>query len=406
MARQFTDFEVPDEDKIYYVGSIGCTGWTFLMKLVIMSPNSTLAMKYIRLIVSLDPTQINIRNEKGWTPLMLACKWTNILEDTECIQLFLDNGADVNCKCSKGETVLMKLISSNTDYDTFLKIVDCGADLNIRNQHGATILHLMCMSEYDNLYPMIELVLKNGVNVNEQDFHGKTPLFYFLARGNIDDEMILDLLLTFGADVNTQDINMISTITLLCDQNEEYFDVITKLHKHGANVNLASDSGQTALMMSSKWSPTLTTLLINCGADIEKTDDNNMTALHYSIMFSRIDCIKILMEHGADININPRTNSIIYHLIVKKQKYETVDYLMTVGLNPDNGGSILINLCRENEIHKIPMVTLTNLIRISDLSLRDKKGNTAYDYYLKIGTDISIMDMLNSVNITKSARNI
>ncbi|KAG5176756.1 ankyrin repeat-containing domain protein [Tribonema minus] len=85
---------------------------------------------------------------------------------------------------------------------------------------------------------------------------------------------------------------------------EERSAVITaELLRLGANVNAAwAPRGITPLMLAA--CPTVVDHLLVHGADVSARDRSDMTCLHYSARFGRLNIIKIMLEHGADPNIN------------------------------------------------------------------------------------------------------
>lgn len=72
-------------------------------------------------------------------------------------------------------------------------------DLNSHDNNGWTLLHY---AVYDEDYELVELLLKNGVNINLQINRGMTPL---ILATRYENEEIIKLLLSYGADVNIKD---------------------------------------------------------------------------------------------------------------------------------------------------------------------------------------------------------
>jgi len=68
-------------------------------------------------------------------------------------------------------------------------------DVNDTNQHGIRPLELAIGNDH---YPVVEILLANGAEVNQPDLHGNYPLHDAVVRP--DNERIIELLLANGAD--------------------------------------------------------------------------------------------------------------------------------------------------------------------------------------------------------------
>ena len=53
------------------------------------------------------PDKVNLKNEDGWTPLMVASTNSNFTSTVETVELLLESGADPNLQNDKGFTALM-----------------------------------------------------------------------------------------------------------------------------------------------------------------------------------------------------------------------------------------------------------------------------------------------------------
>jgi hypothetical protein len=95
---------------------------------------------------------------------------------------------------------------------------------------------------------LIQVMLAHGANVNERDERGDTALM--LAVSYNRDGMV-DCLLKSGANVNAQGAK---GETALCDALYRDYDtnIAEHLLAHGANPNIATDSGENALSIARK----------------------------------------------------------------------------------------------------------------------------------------------------------
>ena len=212
---------------------------------------------------------VNFGDKMRHTPLSRAAE----CGDQKAIEILLQNGANINVADSNGNTPLIKTVQ-NKHVSCLVYLVNQGADVNIANKHGMTTLITAC-----GICPsVVVLLIDKGAKVNAKTSSGKTPLYYFVH--NVNDEefelgkICLDLLINAGADVN-----------------------------------LADCESDTALLSAIKNNREKTfTYLLEKGADTNKVSRHNgYAAIHYAAQFCKLDYIQYLALYGADVNL---TNNI------------------------------------------------------------------------------------------------
>jgi len=77
--------------------------------------------RYLKNYLKDNPNKINVKNEKGWTPLMIVCANSNNPPSFDCISFLLENGTNINTKNKNGETAL--LIACKHPVDGLYKFV-------------------------------------------------------------------------------------------------------------------------------------------------------------------------------------------------------------------------------------------------------------------------------------------
>jgi ankyrin repeat protein len=181
----------------------------------------------------------------------------------------------------------------------------------------------------------------------------------------------------------------------------------------GCNINIQDKKKNTALMLAAKYSHSTSTfdtvkLLINTGALLNIQSKNGHTALieaiTYSNTTSNIETIKLLIYAGADINL-PIINNwtplmIAIYYSNTTCNIETVKLLIDVGsllnLQNNNGNTALIIAC---SMEKINFNVVKYLINSSvDINMINNSGYKFLDYlnniqkktYIRIFQDISL----------------
>lgn len=102
--------------------------------------------------------QVNVYNDNGYTPLMLAV-WS---KQTEIARLLLDSGADVHARDNEGKTALRFALAPSGDASSVELLIERGADPNHRDSKGRTALHMALL--LDN-YVAAAILLKNGAKL-------------------------------------------------------------------------------------------------------------------------------------------------------------------------------------------------------------------------------------------------
>ena len=101
--------------------------------------------------------------------------------------MLLIRGADINAADSKGYTPLLVSLEHG-HVDVALILLNRGANTVLRNNNYMNSLHFAAMS---NSVAVCSLLLERGMDINDKDVQGNTPLLVALNRGNIEVGMML-----------------------------------------------------------------------------------------------------------------------------------------------------------------------------------------------------------------------
>lgn len=141
---------------------------------------------------------------------------------------------------------------------------------------------------------MTQLYLKAGFSPDSRDDVG-IPLLCTAVRKR--HKMLIPLLLNHGSDVDAQDTGRLNS-PLMDAAADGLDDFVTMLLKAGANPDLISRNGQTALILAvGQGHSGSAELLINAGADVSVVDKLGMTAMKYAKLFKNEKIIRLIEEH-------------------------------------------------------------------------------------------------------------
>ena len=207
-------------------------------------------------------------------------------DQVEVVRALLEGGADPNSK------VYFSTTEEETSPDTFFHFA-----LSIRNVIKPEI---------------IKLLVKSGVDLNQPDSAGFTPVEHLTLSGEYPQDLqFLQILLEAGADPNqlgqNEDTPLINAI---CGGEIAAIEILLEA---GAEINKITPSGDTALKASIRSAITLqpdakeppliqkerlaiTRLLIEKGADVHL---GNPSPLVTAQTFKYQEAIDLLKQHGA-----------------------------------------------------------------------------------------------------------
>ncbi|ORX48360.1 ankyrin [Piromyces finnis] len=261
------------------------------------------------------------------TPLIYAVNRKNF----DLIELFINNGALIDEKDSKGATPLYYSVVNAKNLEIVEYLIKKGANVNeIINDANETAL--FGALRYDR-FDAIKLLLENGADVNHKNSSNKIPLNIIMYRKNypieiedlINDEVDFEALDSFGKSLfhyciisgqdsifnyimdNIEDINIDlldneENTPLMLAVNSCNIEFATKILEKKPKLNVKNVHLKTALTIAvERRNYKLACLLIENGAKIDNSNiEINKRILHRAIYSFRL--IQLLVKNGYEIN--------------------------------------------------------------------------------------------------------
>jgi len=227
-----------------------------------------------------------------------------------------------------------------------LALLQQKVNVNTPESDGTTALHWAVQRDDADL---VDRLIKAGANVNAKNDYGSTPMSEAAINGNVG---ILDRLLKSGADVESP--NADGQTTLMVVARTTNVDAAKLLLSRGANVNAVEKwREQTALMWAAAESqPAMVKLLVAAGADVNaRSKVNNwerqvtaearaiarpsggLTPLLYAARQGCLECTKVLVESGADVDLGDPDNVSPLLLATINGRFDVAAYLISKGAN-------------------------------------------------------------------------
>ena len=141
-------------------------------------------------------------------------------------------------------------------------------------------------------------------------------------------------------------------------------------------------------------------VLLNNGADPNIQCSMNETALYQAVDMEKIDHVKLLLKHGADPNISQIDGLSSLHIAVAKQNLLIIKTLLKYKANPNKQSSLYkqtpVHLAIKNNVDSMILLILVNFGGM--LNIKDKFGKTPVDY-------IKSEEMKKTVEMLKPEKN-
>jgi ankyrin repeat protein len=310
----------------------------------------------------------------------------------EVITILIEAGADVNATFNNTSNVLckayldknrtaIKVLTKNganirklfsyvvvkRSKDGILMLLELSKELEIDiinykcNCHGKTPL---ITSILENTEEIVELLIKEGADVNITDNIGASPAWIASSMGYVN---ILKLLLDAGADMEKHSNDKFTPMVIAIGKNKfesvkflvenkvkvDPYSLLAAVQINNiemvkfllplTNVNFQDPNKKTAIMFATyEDNVDITKLLIENGADVNMKDKLDWSAVHFAARNNSFRALSLMIEAGADINVKNTSGNTPLSIATRFYHHESVNLLLKCN-NPKN--SMLIKTC-------------------------------------------------------------
>lgn len=309
-----------DKNKYYSINdNIKTKELNLFQKLIIISTKYNEILFFIQNNIHFFKNDIDHKNDKKMTSLMIACCIPNI--NIKLFELILENTINVNELSINKYNALSYAISEKSDINLIKLLINHNIDINVEHLNKTSPLILSCIR---NDYNIIKLLIQNGADVNKQCRYGFTALMECCLKNNYKS---MKLLLKSNADISLKNYMGYDIFMYSCVISHGKHDVNIKkmLLEYGSDINTTDLKKNTPLMLICKSSCRVTyetvKFLLENKCKVNLKNKNNATALLFSCRYLKSDedikKIKILLEYGADIDcVDDYYNTPISNIII------------------------------------------------------------------------------------------
>lgn len=157
----------------------GCSDGSASKSLILLRKWTMLIRKNSNQTIELKKEELNLQDQDGLSPLLIAAKFSRSLGN-DIVEILIKAGADLNLSTKNGWSPLMTAVkySNSTSQESTVKLlIRSGANLNIQNKAGWSAL-MMAAKYVRNDVPenIIHMLIKAGSNLNLQNKYGLTAI--------------------------------------------------------------------------------------------------------------------------------------------------------------------------------------------------------------------------------------
>jgi len=275
----------------------------------------------IRIILNSKKVDINSTDSEGNSALHYASQQPFIFGNTKeqnnqifSIHELLSNPSiQPNIQNSIGDTPFLIAIKNDNFAIAQILSMQKSLDFSLRDISGASPIHIAARH---NSIQLIELCLGLGMDINDVDFEGKTPIYHSLMRCSClitkkrDTDQFINFLINLsGINLDHKDNNgntpFLFAVSKASSNESDHFNA---LFDSQCNKYLTNTNSQNALhIAASRCDSYIISKVLSLGIDINSQDAFMNTPLHYAFKHYNREAIEIF-SRCENISIDIKNN--------------------------------------------------------------------------------------------------
>ncbi|KAK8255637.1 ankyrin repeat-containing domain protein [Phyllosticta capitalensis] len=297
-------------------------------------------------------TKEDLKLTPGMTPLLLAAK----CKHSPVVEFLLSREAEIDAMDCKGYTSLHRAARKG-NLEICEVLVNHRANLESKTKEdlefNAGMTPLLLASTY-NHSPIVEFLLGHEAKVDAIDCEGYTSLHRAAEYGNLES---CEALVNHCADLELKTRANWQATPLQLAAWFKHVSVVNFLLSRGAKINERDENGRTSLHNAAKKGLlTICEVLLQHDAAMDLKDKKKKTPLFLAIQNGHSDVVKLLLKHGVDPNRRWGT-SFALHIAARYGDIDVLKVLVENGANLDmettNGSNAVSGAAYEGKVDAV-----------------------------------------------------
>ncbi|KAI8315033.1 putative ankyrin repeat protein [Colletotrichum sp. SAR11_59] len=244
-----------------------------------------------------------------------------LCQDHESVRLLLLFGADPNSPDKDGITPLFAAVEMNA-VEMAKMLLKYGADPNL--SAGSSQESPLAISVIDGKIDFVHLLLTYGGDPNHIMANGNTVLICSMNKST--PKKLVDLMLDYGSDPNVK--NREGKTALFEAIQSARVDLLTALLDHGANPNLP---GPKHMLWPATYQAPCLKVLLARGADNKKTPGN----MELAVSINNIESVRVLLAAGVSPNLKKDGIYTPLCTSIRDNRADIFELLLESGADPN-----------------------------------------------------------------------
>ena len=356
-----------------------------------------------RCIGRIPETDLDSRDNDGYTALHYAAENGHV----NIVSLLIEHGARVNPKTNEDSTPLALAVSAGRGH-VVRPLLEAGADASVRIYGRTLLAELAYVSgDTDDNFDAVQALLKAHVKPDDLDNRSRSALHWAARSGNVK---IVQTLLEGGANLALQDDLLWTPLhCAACEDHEEVVQLLIDRgadpligdDEGWTCMHVAATNGKVSVMeVLLQAEPTLLTLRSNDGRtplhfacdeinsakyllshkiDVNAASNTGTTALMMAAEFGNVETFELLISQKANVSLQDIWGMTALHYAARRGQEELTRKILAQDIKvvnqQDNAGNSALHTTiseRESDLAKI----LLELRPDIDINLKNKEGNT------------------------------
>ncbi|KAL7905885.1 ankyrin repeat-containing domain protein [Trichoderma velutinum] len=292
------------------------------------------------LVKNSPPARVNATDSENMTPLLYAAETGQL----SIVTWLLEHEADVNATDNQGRSALYYAIK-NLHVEVVRELLKWKPQLNNLTTEGQPLVEIAIED-----VSIMRMLLDAGIDMELPNYNNHTVL-------NIASDWkkteVVRLLVERKANMHHRGNGGWNAITIAAWSTADA-EILRILAEGGANLNDAHpETGSTPLHFVMAYDAGLAKIILEYrkSIDIDKRNNYDRTPLLYACGEDNVDCIKLLIRAGADVNAEDQWGWTVLSLVARRGLTAVTDMLLSqpdlvIDATGKTKGTALMVACR------------------------------------------------------------